>query len=212
MNFLTKTSLFFLCILSMSLSSHCTEKKDGETKRIICLGDSLTAGFGLKKEQAYPALLQKELDASSEAWKVVNAGVSGNTSAGGLRRLNWYFSQKVDVLILALGANDGLRGLNIDKTYENLEKTIIRARDKYPDIRIIIAGMKVPPNMGEDYCTKFEALFPKLASKHKCELIPFLLKDVAGIVECNQADGIHPNSKGQQQVMKNVLNVLRPKE
>lgn len=178
------------------------------TKTILCMGDSLTAGFGLKEDYAYPSLLQKMLDDKKLNAKILNAGVSGNTSAGGVRRINWYFNRKVDVMVLALGANDGLRGLPVKSTEENLQKIIDLAREKNPKIKIILAGMKVPPNMGEDYSKEFEALFPKLAAKNKLDLIPFLLEDVAGLKEFNLPDGIHPNEKGQQIIAKQVFKFI----
>ena len=176
---------------------------------ILCLGDSLTAGYGLTKDQAYPALLQQQLKSKGK-FKVINAGVSGNTSAGGLRRVDWYFKNKIDFLILALGANDGLRGLNPKDTQDNLEKIIIKARQHNKDIKILIAGMKVPPNMGKDYSESFEKIFPALAQKNKCSLIPFLLENVGGIAKMNLPDGIHPNEAGQKELAKNILKILLP--
>ena len=133
--------------------------------KVFCFGDSLTAGYGLKQEQAFPQLIKDKLDGKGLKFKVLNGGVSGNTSAGGVRRVNWYFKTKIDVLVLALGANDGLRGLPIKSTKENLQKIIDAARKKNPDIKIVLAGMKVPPNMGKDYFKNFEELFPKLAAE-----------------------------------------------
>lgn len=176
---------------------------------VLCLGDSLTAGFGLDKEQAYPAILAEELKSKGE-FKIINAGVSGNTSAGGLRRMDWYFKSGVDILILALGANDGLRGLKTDATKDNLQKIITKAKKNNPKIKILIAGMKVPPNMGKEYSDAFEKIFPELAKENDCLLIPFLLENVGGVAEMNLPDGIHPNAAGQKKLAKNILNVLLP--
>ncbi|MCM8540068.1 MAG: arylesterase [Lentisphaeraceae bacterium] len=178
------------------------------TKTILCMGDSLTAGFGLQEDQSYPSLLQKELTEKGINAKILNAGVSGNTSAGGVRRINWYFNRKIDVMLLALGANDGLRGLPVKSTEENLQKIIDEARKKNPDIKIILAGMKVPPNMGDEYSKGFEELFPKLAKKNKLPLIPFLLDKVAGNKKLNLPDGIHPNEEGQKIVAQTVMEYL----
>ena len=172
------------------------------------MGDSLTAGFGLQEDQSYPSLLQKELTEKGINAKILNAGVSGNTSAGGVRRINWYFNRKIDVMLLALGANDGLRGLPVKSTEENLQKIIDEARKKNPDIKIILAGMKVPPNMGDEYSKGFEELFPKLAKKNKLPLIPFLLDKVAGNKKLNLPDGIHPNEEGQKIVAQTVMEYL----
>ncbi|MCH2205319.1 MAG: arylesterase [Lentisphaerales bacterium] len=188
---------FFLCF---SLTAETT---------ILCLGDSLTAGYGLNKEQAYPALLSEELSKHGK-FKVINAGVSGNTSAGGLRRVDWYFKNKTDVLILALGANDGLRGLDTKATKENLQKIITKSKAHNSEIIILIAGMQVPPNMGKDYAKAFENIFPELAKENDCLLIPFLLENVGGVAKMNLPDGIHPNAKGQQKLAENVLQVLNP--
>ena len=176
---------------------------------ILCLGDSLTAGYGLDKEQAYPALLADELKTEGD-FKVINAGVSGNTSAGGLRRMDWYFKSKIDILILALGANDGLRGLKTEATKDNLQKIITKAKNHNPKIKIIIAGMKVPPNMGKEYSQSFEKIFPEIAKENNCLLIPFLLENVGGVDEMNLPDGIHPNATGQKELSKNILKILRP--
>jgi len=175
---------------------------------ILCVGDSLTAGYGLKEHMAYPKLIEKLLTEQGKNVKVLNAGVSGNTSAGGVRRINWYFNRKIDVMVLALGANDGLRGLPVKSTEENLQKIIDLAKKKNPKIKIILAGMKVPPNMGEEYSVAFEKLFPDLAKKNSIPLIPFLLTDVAGLKEMNLPDGIHPNEAGQKVVAQNVMKVL----
>jgi acyl-CoA thioesterase I len=200
-NIFTKAILFFL--LSFSVNGE-------EQKKILFLGDSLTAGFGVEQELAFPNLVLNKIDKKKLPYTVLNAGVSGNTSAGGLRRINWYFKTRVDIIIIALGANDGLRGLPVKSTEENLQKIIDAARLKNPKLKIILAGMKVPPNMGKKYSEGFTTIFPKLAKKNNCELIPFLLEKVAGLKDKNLADGIHPNPAGHRQIAENVMDILGP--
>ncbi|HEX9273230.1 MAG TPA: arylesterase [Candidatus Binatia bacterium] len=177
---------------------------------IVFLGDSITAGYGLDPEQAFPALIQEKIDVKNWDFKVVNAGQSGDTSAGGLNRLDWLLKNRVDILILELGANDGLRGLPAETTRKNLQAIIDRTKAKYPEVKVIVAGMKVPPNMGGDYGRKFEAVFADLAKKNKAVLIPFVLEGVGGSRELNLADGIHPTAKGHEIVAANVWKVLEP--
>ena len=177
---------------------------------ILFLGDSITAGYGLDLEQAFPALIQEKIDAKRWNFKVVNAGQSGDTSAGGLSRLEWLLKNRVDVLVLELGANDGLRGLPAETTRKNLQAIIDRTKGKYPEAKVIVAGMKVPPNMGGDYGRKFEAVFGDLAKKNKAVLIPFVLEGVGGSRELNLADGIHPTARGHEIVAANVWKVLEP--
>jgi acyl-CoA thioesterase-1 len=177
--------------------------------RIVILGDSITAGYGVDREQAYPALLQQKIDAAGLPFAVVNAGVSGDTTAGGLRRLDWTLQGGADVLIVALGGNDGLRGIPPKQTQENLAGIIQRARAKLPAIKIIIAGMQMPANMGEDYVSKYRAVFSEVAKTGNAALVPFLLEGVGGIESLNQPDLIHPNPEGQKRVAENVWKVLR---
>jgi acyl-CoA thioesterase-1 len=177
-------------------------------KTILFFGDSLTAGYGLSPEEAFPALIEKKLEKNGKPCKVVNAGLSGETSAGGLSRIDWVLRQPVDVLILELGANDGLRGLPLDQTQKNLQAIIDKVKGKYPKTKIVIAGMMVPPNMGPEYTSKFRKIFPELAKKNNATLIPFLLQDVAGNEKLNQADGIHPNVEGHRIVADNVYKIL----
>jgi len=177
---------------------------------ILFLGDSITAGNGLDLSQAYPAIIQEKIDAQGWRFRAVNAGQSGDTSAGGLSRLNWLLKNRVAVLVLELGGNDGLRGLPVETTRKNLQLIIDRTRKQYPAAKIIIAGMKVPPNMGRAYADKFEAIFADLAAHTKAPLIPFILEGVGGEPELNFADGIHPNAKGQEIVAANVWKVLEP--
>jgi acyl-CoA thioesterase-1 len=179
-------------------------------KTILFYGDSLTAGYGLSPEEAFPAIVGQKLSAKGKQIKIINAGLSGETSAGGLTRIDWVLRQPVDIFILELGPNDGLRGLPLEQTEKNLQAIIDKVRAKNPDVKIVIAGMLVPPNMGPDYSSKFRALFPRLAKKNSAALIPFLLQDVAGIEKLNQPDGIHPNVEGHRIVAENVLRVIDP--
>ena len=177
---------------------------------ILFLGDSITAGFGLDPSQAFPALIQEKIDAKHWNFRVVNAGQSGDTSAGGLGRIDWLLKNRVDVLVLELGANDGLRGLPVDMTRKNLQAIIDRTKARYPEAKLILAGMKVPPNLGPDYGRKFAALFVALAKQNKAALIPFVLEGVGGVRELNQSDGMHPTAKGHEVVAANVWKVLEP--
>lgn len=177
---------------------------------IVFYGDSLTAGYGLDPEVAFPSLVEKALLEKGKEVKVVNAGLSGETSAGGLSRVDWVLRQRVDIFVLELGANDGLRGLPIEQTEKNLQAIIDKVTAKNPGVKIVIAGMMVPPNMGPDYSSRFQKVFPVLASRNDATLIPFLLQNVAGDAKLNLADGIHPNVEGHQAVAKNVLEVLEP--
>jgi acyl-CoA thioesterase-1 len=180
------------------------------SKTILFFGDSLTAGYGLSPDEAFPALIEKKLVEKGKSCKVVNAGLSGETSAGGLSRIDWVLRKPVDIFVLELGANDGLRGLPLQQTEKNLQAIIDKVKIKNPAVKIVIAGMMVPPNMGTDYTTQFKKIFPELAKKNKATLIPFLLQDVAGIENLNQTDGIHPNVAGHKIVADNVLKVVAP--
>jgi acyl-CoA thioesterase-1 len=176
--------------------------------KIVALGDSLTAGLGLPATDAYPAVLQRTLDANGYRFEVVNAGVSGDTSAGGLRRLDWSLQGDVRVLIVALGANDGLRGLPPPQLKSNLEKIIARAKDR--KITVVLAGMEAPPNYGPEYTSAFRAVYKDLAREQQVVLLPFLLANVAGDAALNQADGIHPNAKGASIIAAALWTTLRP--
>ena len=181
------------------------------TKTILFFGDSLTAGFGLDdSNDAYPTIIQSIIDSLDLDYVVVNSGLSGETTSGGLGRINWVLNQKVDVFVLELGANDGLRGISLAETRENLQAIIDAVRKKYPEIPIILAGMQLPPNLGQDYTEEFKSIFEELAKKNALEIIPFLLKDVGGIPDLNLDDGIHPNVEGQKIVANNVWVVMEP--
>ena len=181
-----------------------------ERGNIVVLGDSLAAGYGLDPSEAFPALLQKKVDAAGFKFAVVNAGVSGDTSSGGLRRIDWLLKRRVDVLVLELGGNDGLRGIPVSVTRTNLQAIIDRTKQKYPQAQIVVAGMQMPPNMGADYMASFARLFPELARTNHAALVPFLLEGVGGKPELNLPDMIHPTAEGQRIVAENVWKVLRP--
>ena len=185
-----------------------TSSDDDERPKVVCLGDSLTAGLGLVETQSYPSLLQTKIDAEELLFEVVNAGVSGDTSAGGLRRLDWSLQGDVKVLIVALGGNDALRGLSVTEMRANISAIVARARDK--GAIVMIAGMQAPPNFGEEYTGAFRQVFFDVAREHRTPLIPFLLDKVAGQASLNQADGIHPNAQGAEVVAETVWNGLRP--
>ena len=176
--------------------------------RIVVLGDSLTAGLGLPIEDAYPAVLQRRLDAEGPKYHVVNAGISGDTSAGGLSRLDWALEGDVRVLILALGANDGLRGLPISQLKDNLARIIQRAQAR--GVAVVLTGMEAPPNWGDEYTRAFHDVYPALASQYHVALVPFLLDGVAGIDRLNQRDGMHPTAEGDRIVADTVWRVLQP--
>lgn len=179
-----------------------------ERPRIIALGDSLTAGLGVRSQDAYPAQLQRRLDELGFHYQVINAGVSGETTAGGLRRVAWVLSAKPDIVIVELGANDGLRGLRLDQTKDNLAAIIRQLQQA--QVAVILAGMKLPPNYGQEYTQQFEAMYPTLAAQHRIPLIPFFLDGVAGSATLNQADGIHPTKEGYKIIVDHVLTVLVP--
>jgi len=176
----------------------------------LFLGDSITAGYGLDISQAYPALIQQKIDAQQWPFKVVNAGQSGDTTAGGVNRIDWLLRSRIDVLVLELGANDGLRGVPADTILKNLQAIIDRVKTKYPAAKIIIAGMKVPLNMGNSYSKEFESVFLSLAKKNDAPLIPFILEGVGGVRDLNLPDGMHPTARGQQIVAATVWKVLEP--
>jgi acyl-CoA thioesterase-1 len=185
------------------------QSKSAKDKVILFFGDSLTAGLGVNEDEAYPELIQNTIDSLGLPYHVINAGLSGDTTTAGKNRVNWVLNQKVDIFVLELGANDGLRGIPLSETRKNLQAIIDIVKEKNPDTQIILAGMQIPPNMGLDYTTEFKNIFPELASKNNLKLIPFLLKDVAGIPELNQQDGIHPTAEGHKILAQNTWVVLK---
>lgn len=223
-NFL-KFSYFLILVLTFSCRDAKTEKEDTKikseettetdvksettSKTILCFGNSLTAGYGLETEESFPSLIQDRIDSLNLGYDVINAGLSGETTAGGKNRLEWVLNQKVDVFILELGANDGLRGVPLKETKANLQAIIDMVWKKNEDTKIILAGMMIPPNMGKDYTSEFRTIFPDLAEQNGVRLIPFLLDGVAGNPELNLEDGIHPTAEGQKIVANNVWNILK---
>jgi len=192
-----------------ALSAQDAGNANAGKKRILILGDSITAGYGLDPELAYPALLQKKIDAAALPYTVKNAGVSGDTTAGGLRRIDWALGKDgADVVVVALGGNDGLRGISPEQTSRNLAGIIDKARAKNPAIKVIVAGMEMPGNMGAAYTAGFKAVFPQIAGEKKAALVDFLLAGVGGDEKLNQPDGIHPTAEGQQVIADNVWKVL----
>ena len=181
-----------------------------EIKTLVFFGDSITAGNGLDPDNAFPALIQRKLDAAGRPWRVVNAGLSGETTAGGLRRLDWVLRQPADIFVLELGGNDGLRGIPLESSRSNLQAMIERIRAKYPPAIIVLAGMQIPTNLGPDYTSQFAAMYPELARKNHTALIPFLLEGVGGVPSLNQADGIHPTAEGHKIVAETVWRTLQP--
>jgi len=197
------------CFAFILIITFCSAIAQGSEKVILFFGNSLTAGLGLDPSQAFPNLVQQKIDSLEENYKIINAGLSGETSAGGFNRIDWVMKQPFDIFILELGANDGLRGLPLESTRENLQGIIDKVWQKYPAVKIVIAGMMVPPNMGEEYTSEFVKIYPELAKKNGVSLIPFLLDGVAGNIDLNLADGIHPNIEGHRIVAETVWETLR---
>ena len=233
LNFVTKRPIllmfryFFIALFILSCKSDASKDKDAtqstestveestetssKSKTILFFGDSLTAGYGLEdSNDAYPALVQSKIDSLGLNYVVVNSGVSGETTAGGLGRIDWVLNQQVDVFVLELGANDGLRGVTLSETSDNLQQIVDKVKQRFPEVEIIMAGMQLPPNLGSDYTSEFRAIFNDIAANNDLELIPFLLEGVGGIPELNLEDGIHPNEEGQKIVADNVWAILKP--
>ncbi|MCB0687028.1 MAG: arylesterase [Saprospiraceae bacterium] len=210
-------SLFFACQPKKTAPTNAenntpstsTERRENQ-KVILFFGNSLTAGYGLEESQSFPSLIQKRIDSLELDYRVVNGGISGETSAGGFARIDWTLNQPVNIFILELGANDALRGFDLAATMENLQNIISAVQAKDPQIKIIVAGMKAPPNMGTEYSKSFENIYKQLSRDNDVPLIPFLLEGVAGIPDLNLADGMHPNEEGQKIVRENVWKVLSP--
>jgi len=177
-------------------------------KTIVFFGNSLTAGYGLSPSEAFPAIIQNKIDSLGLPYKVINAGVSGETSSGGNGRIVWILKQPLDVFVLELGANDGLRGIPLSETKKSLQSIIDKVKAKYPEAKLVLAGMQIPPNMGVTYTTEFRNIYPDLAKKNAAMLIPFLLEGVGGDLKLNQQDGIHPTAEGHHMVAENVWRVL----
>ncbi|MEI7586367.1 arylesterase [Runella sp.] len=214
-------TLYFLTVLLVACNS--SEKTTAEqsspakaevappakkVKNILFFGNSLTAGYGLEPAEAFPSQIQNRLDSLKLPYKVVNGGLSGETTSGGNSRIDWVLRNPVDIFILELGGNDGLRGIPVTETRKNLQAMIDKVKAKYPEAKIILAGMQVPPSMGKKYADEFRVIFLELAKKNNAALIPFLLENVGGEVKMNQKDGIHPNAIGAKIVAENVWKVL----
>ena len=218
--------LFVRVIAALSILGACgdensdTASRGGETAsaesgpaasgRLLFVGTSLTAGLGLEPEESYPALIARRIDSLGLPYHVDNAGYSGETSAGALRRIDWLVRQPVDVFVLETGANDGLRGLSVDSMRANIQAIIDRVRAASPDVRILLVGMEAPPNLGTRYTSEFRKVFPELAERNGAVFLPFLLEGVAAVDSLNQGDGIHPNAAGARRVAETVWKALVP--
>lgn len=213
--------LFFTTILSAcggknssgtadQSASNSGTAQTSDKKTILFFGDSITAGYGLDDpSDAFPGVIQRKIDSAKLPYTVVNAGVSGETTAGGLARINWVLKQKTDIFILELGANDGLRGMSVGVAAQNLQAIVDKVKAKYPHAKLVMLGMQIPPSMGSGYAESFKAIFPKVAADNKMALVPFLLNGVGGDPKLNQHDGIHPTAEGAKIVANNVWKVLR---
>lgn len=201
-----KTILFIVSILLTGL----VHAQESSPKTILFFGDSITAGLGVDKTQAFPALIQNRVDSLGLNYEVVNGGSSGETSAGGLRRIDWVLQREIDIMVLELGGNDGLRGIELSSTKTNLQQIIDKVEEKYPDVKIILAGMQVPPNIGQEYTQEFETMYPELAEKNNLPLIPMIMDRLGGNEELMQSDGIHPTPEGHKVIAETVWEVLEP--
>ena len=226
-NYLMNKALFIINMISLIAIVSCNNNKQGinskqhqadkiipvvsaaKLKTILFFGNSITAGYGVDPSEAFPALIQNKIDSLKLDYRVINGGVSGETSSGGNSRVNWILRQPVDIFVLELGGNDGLRGIPLTETQKNLQAIIDKVKAKYPGAKLVLAGMQIPPNMGQQYATEFTNLYPALAAKNKIALIPFLLQGVGGEAKLNQQDGVHPTSEGHKIVAENVWNVLK---
>jgi acyl-CoA thioesterase-1 len=199
-----------LCFFSRALPAQTSTPTAASAKTIVFLGDSLTAGLGLTPSDAFPALIEEKIRAASLPFQVENAGLSGDTSAGALRRTDWLLQRPIDVLVIELGGNDGLRGLPVKSLKANLQAIIDKAKAKNPAVKIVIAGMQIPPNLGAEYAANFERLYAELARENNAVLIPFLLEGVGGNRDLNQQDMIHPTAAGHRVIADLVWRTLEP--
>jgi acyl-CoA thioesterase-1 len=205
-----KKTLPAIFAIALVLSSFLPGLNAATPKTIVFLGDSLTAGLGVQASEAFPALVAEKIRAAGLAFEVQNAGLSGDTSAGGLRRIDWLLQRPIDVLVLELGGNDGLRGLELKSMKENLQAIIDKVKAKNPSVKIVLAGMQVPPNLGDEYAAGFQRVFAELTRENNATLIPFLLEGVGGHRELNQPDQIHPNPAGHRIIANLVWRMLEP--
>ena len=206
-----KTLFILMFAIFPAGSLAANPERDHDRKQVVLFfGNSITAGYGLDPDQAFPHLIGEKADSLGYALEIINAGLSGETSAGGLRRIDWVLQRRFDLFVLELGANDGLRGLDPDHTRENLQQIMDKVRHRYPEALILLTGMEAPPNMGPDYTDRFRQLFRDLAESNDVAFMPFILEDVAGIPELNMADGIHPTAAGHRIIARNVWKALEP--
>ncbi|HLU90637.1 MAG TPA: arylesterase [Cyclobacteriaceae bacterium] len=209
-------SFLFSCSQKPSENTGAQEKNpenavsEDKKKTILFFGNSLTAGYGLEPEDAFTGIIQYKIDSLGLNYEVINAGLSGETTASGLNRLDWFLEEEPDIFVLELGGNDGLRGIAVSETRSNLEKIIHLVKAKHPDTHILLAGMQIPPNMGKEYASEFKNIFQELAEEEQVDLIPFLLEGVAGDTALNLPDGIHPNEAGHRIVAETVWEYLSP--
>jgi acyl-CoA thioesterase-1 len=208
-----KSALILACLtlpILLSQSAFASRLDRGNMKRILVLGDSLSDGFGLKRSEAYPALLANKLRAVGLNFQVINASQTGGTTDGGLQRLPAHLKRKVDIFVLELGINDAFRGVPVDEIRSNLQEIIDRVKTRYPDVRVVIAGMQLPDYAGDDYVSAFGKMFADLSAKNGAALVPYLLESVAGDPSLSMPDGIHPNAAGQRVLAENLWRVLEP--
>ncbi|HSI77118.1 MAG TPA: arylesterase [Lunatimonas sp.] len=218
-----KIVIFYMfALLIMGCSGNNSTKEENQTSTsqeieieedrpvVLFFGNSLTAGYGLDEEDAFPALIQEKIDSAGLEYLVINGGLSGETTASGLNRLDWFLEEGPAVFVLELGGNDGLRGISVAETRKNLKEIIQKVRSKYPDTKILLAGMQIPPNMGQEYTAEFSGMYEEVASEETVSLIPFLLEGVAGNPELNLPDGIHPTEEGHAIVAKTVWEYILP--
>ncbi|MEX0769549.1 MAG: arylesterase [Balneolaceae bacterium] len=203
-------SVLFSGFMTEPVWAQDEERNEEEPRTVLIFGDSITAGQGVDMDEAFPALLQDKVD--SLGWNVefVNAGLSGETTAGGVRRIDWVLQRKVDLFVLELGGNDGLRGIEPEVTRRNLQEIMDKVHSKYPETTIILTGMEAPPNMGPRYTTRFREIFQELAHQNEVIFMPFILEGVGGNPELNQSDGIHPTAEGHRKIAENLWSYLKP--
>lgn len=196
---------FFIIFIFFSLNLNAQDHKN-----ILFFGDSITAGYGLTEQQAFPALIQQKIDSLGLDYLVINSGLSGETTAGGLRRIDWVLQQHVDIFVLELGGNDGLRGIDPQNSKENLQGIMDKVNDRYPDADILLTGMEAPPNMGQTYTSRFREIYAELNNENEVVFMPFILQGVAGDPDLNLPDGIHPTEEGHRVVADDLWEYLRP--
>ena len=214
-----------ILIVTSALPWHCSQKNEDNTdqqaenpiakersekKLILFFGNSLTAGYGIEEEDAFPALIQEKIDSLSLDYRVINGGLSGETTASGSNRVDWFLEERPDIFVLELGANDGLRGIPLNETKKNLELIIDKVKEKYPETEVLLAGMQIPPNMGQEYTNSFRQMYTEISNEKDVTLIPFLLEGVAGDPALNLPDGIHPTEEGHKIVAENIWENIAP--